>query len=519
MADSITVTEQLGARMTRVASFLVTGKFISLIINLITFVIIARIIGPSSYGIYTIIMSIISLFAGFGNPNLGGFISERVPKLISAKKPTEAKLVFGDTLLLTVFLGVALTAVAIASGSLLSTYALHNSSYTLTLDVGLLIILFSLLYYTLNYHLLSLNKGRSLAISAILHAVTQAVFGITLVFLGFGIIGAISGFLFGLIFGSAYELYAIKTSIGIKISLNNFSKRIKKILNFSKDLALSNILYMATSNFSVIFLGLIVSSSLVGYYGIASKIGSLIDVFVGAISLAILPMFSEAIYRKKQGANPGKLFYFSIYLSLLFGIPMITVVLIFAKEIILLSLYTSYLSAVPYMQLISIGIMIGIFGNYGTNFLISSSKQSKILKFTAITMLGEAISLFILTPIFGVLGMIIATVYVGSILSSVLYLNYLSKQGVILHKNKLLLLLLSNLIFAAIILPLNYIPFPSIGLLMGVILSFVLYPIIAGKLNAITKKDVEIIKKASAGVPIFGKILAYIASYTIKFCN
>lgn len=202
--DKKNLTKSLGKRMTHVASFLVAGKAISLIINLFTFVIIARLIGPSNYGIYTIIMAIAALFGGFGNPNITAYIAERAPKLISAGKLSEAKRLFGDTLVLSIIFGIILTTIALFLSPFLSSYSLHNLSYSLILDFAILTIFFSLIYSTLYYHILSLNKGGSLATSSVIHATSQGIFGIMLVLLGFGILGAISGFLLGLIIGNIF---------------------------------------------------------------------------------------------------------------------------------------------------------------------------------------------------------------------------------------------------------------------------------------------------------------------------
>ncbi len=513
------LTETLGKKMTNVASFIVAGKSISLIINLVTFIIIARYLGPSAFGIYTIIMSITALFGGFGNPNINSYISERIPKLISAKKTSEAKLVLGDTLFITIIFGIILTILVLVFSPSFSVYSLHNINYFFLLDIASVTILLALIYATLYYHILSLNKGGSLATSSIIHASIQGIFGVGLVLLGFGILGAILGFIFGLIVASLFEFYVLLKHLGFNFKLEGIFSRVKKILLFSKDMAYSNIISASISNFSVIFLALIVSSSLVGYYGIASRVGSLIDVFIGAISLAVLPMFSEAIYKEKQGANAGKLLYFSTYISLIFTTPLIIFLSVFSGEIIYIAFNTAYLGATQYMQLISIGILIGIFGSYGANFLITSSKQNKILKYTAISVLLQFIFLFILTPYFGVIGMIIATFYIGNISLSILYLNYFSKIGINMHRGKLLRLLTANFLFAFLLIPISLIFSGAIGLLIGVAAMFLLYPIFLGVMKALTNNDILVIKTVSESVPIFGKIIVSIANYASKFCS
>ncbi len=519
MNEDKNVSMELGSKMTKVASFLTFGKGISLFINLITFVIIARYIGPSNFGIYTIVMSIVALLTGFGNPNISFYLSERVPKLFSTNKNNEAKLMLGDTLLLTILFSIILSIIGIFLGTYFLSYIVHSYAYSMALFVGIPIIFFSLLYGNLYYYILGLNKGKNLAEASILHSITQFTFGVSLVFLGFGIIGAISGYLIGLIISTLFEFYIILKAVGMETRFSGFKKRAKTILAFSKSLAYTNIINNITSNFGILFLGIIVSASLVGYYGIASKIGSLLDVFIGAISLAILPMFSEAVSLKKKGVNAGKLLFYSMYMGILFAMPLIAIFVVFSSEITFIVFSTAYNNAVPYMQLISIGILIGIFSTFGANFLISSSKQKKVFKYAFISNLVQLISIIILIPFFGVYGLVIATLFIGNIVLNALYLNYFSKIGIILHRNKMIRLILANVIFAIVLFPLTYIIPESIGLVLGVLFIFLVYPILLGVIKGVSKKDLNLISTASKSVPFFGVIIQKITSYADNFAS
>ncbi len=518
MNEKKDISMELGSKMTKVASFLTFGKGISLFINLITFVIIARYIGPSNFGIYTIIMSIIALLSGFGNPNISYYLSKKIPRLFSTNKISEAKLMLGDTLLITLFFSIILSAVGIIFGTYFLSTVTHTYFYSLALLLGIPIIFFSLIYGNLYFYILGLNKGKELAEASIIHSITQFIFGVSLVLLGFGVAGGVSGYLMGLIISTLFEFFVILKLIGININLNGFKKRAKTILAFSKSLAYTNIINNVTSNFGILFLGIIVSASLVGYYGIASKIGSLLDVFIGAISLAILPMFSEAVSLKKEGANAGKLLFYSIYMGILFAMPLIMMFTVFSSEITFIVFSTAYNNAVPYMQLISIGILIGIFSTFGTNFLISSSKQKKVFKYAFISNLIQLIFIIILIPIFGVYGLVIATLFIGNIILNVLYLNYFSKIGIILHRNKMLRLILANVIFALILIPFTYIIPESVGLVLGILSIFLIYPILLGLIKGISKNDLDLINNASKSVPFFGFIIRKITAYAFNFC-
>ena len=58
--------ESLGKRSTRVLSSLFVGRFIATIIAGITFIVVARLLGPSDYGIYTLAVGIYSFIGAVG---------------------------------------------------------------------------------------------------------------------------------------------------------------------------------------------------------------------------------------------------------------------------------------------------------------------------------------------------------------------------------------------------------------------------------------------------------------------
>ncbi|MGC8479625.1 MAG: oligosaccharide flippase family protein [Candidatus Micrarchaeia archaeon] len=517
METEKSLSTELTNKMTKVAAFLTFGKGVSLILNLVTFVIIARIIGPSNFGIYTLIMTVVGLLTGFGNPSINSYISERIPKLISGKKNNEAKLLLGDTILLSIIFGGLLLLIGLALSGYVSIYVVHSAPNLLAIQISMLVIIFSLLYTNLYSYILSMNNGKVLAKTSILHAIAQFIFSIGLVLLGFSILGAISGYLIALVISTIFEFSVLYKTSGINIKLENFKKRAINILSFSKSLAYSNIASNISGNFGVLFLGILVPASLVGYYGVASKIGALIDVFVGAIGLAILPMFSEAIYLKKKGVNAGKFFSYSVYMAILFAMPIIMFLVVFAGEITFIAFSNTYAGSVPYMQLISIGILISLFSGFGSNFLISSAKQKKIFKYTLITSIIQIITTIILVPLFNVYGLILSLFFIGTIASNILYFNYLCKLGIDIKLRKLSRLIFSNILFAFIILPLTLIIPESIGLVLGFFAIFLLYPIILGFLKGISKTDLELIEKASKSIPLFGVVVRKIVSYANIF--
>ncbi len=124
--ETQSVTEELGMRTAKAASFLISGRFISLMISAVMFIVIARILAPHDYGIYILIMSAVTIVSTVGNTNLGPYLKEKVPRLKKDGKQLKIGVVMNDALLLNIIAGAILVAVSVALGNSLSVYAVPH---------------------------------------------------------------------------------------------------------------------------------------------------------------------------------------------------------------------------------------------------------------------------------------------------------------------------------------------------------------------------------------------------------
>lgn len=512
--------KELGVRTARAASLLISGRFVSIIISAAMFIIVARLLQPHNYGIYVLIMSAATIISTIGNPNIGNYLKERIPRLAAQKKTAEAGTALGDAFLISLCIGAALLIISVIFGNTISTYFLKAPNYNFALDLGFISVLASLLYSTFNDALISINKSGGAAFASIVHSTIQAVTSVSLVFMGFGIIGALSGFSIGLVFAFIFELYIANKTHPIRFAVKGMAKRFAEAINFSKYLTFSGVISSIVSNFSTIYLSFFVLPSIIGDYGIAQKALSAIDVITGSIALALIPMFSEAKQRSPSGPDAGKLFYYSIYLSLLVATPVVLFISIFSHVLIVLLFSASYAGATLYMQLIMLSIPISIFGAYGVNFVIGIGEPGKVMKYTLITGLVSVAAMVPLTMYFGVVGTIAAIFYIGNIIPGMLYVKYILRRGAKLNLSKISRVILANAVpaialSAMLLLNLQ----PILELVLGAIIYLAIYPILAAKFGAIEVKDIALIKESGDKLPFVGGILNAFLNYAAAFTS
>lgn len=515
--DQKAVTE-LAARTAKVATFITSGKIASIVIQAVMFIAVARLLGPTNYGLYTLIISISAFMSSFGNVSIGTYFNERIPYLLAKKRGREIGRELGDGVIALLIPGLALFLAGALLSGVISLYVLHSDVYANLLILSMASILFTFLYAAFNLVLISFNDGKDSAIAITVYSILQAAISIFLIYMGFGILGAIVGYLLALLISSLFQIFQANATYPISFEWKGMLKRIREMLNFSMPITYSNIITTLLSNFSIVLLGVIVLPQFIGEYGVASRIGTLLDVVVGSIAVVLIPMFAEAIHNRKLGPKVGKFLYYSIYFGLLFTTPMIAYITVFAKALITTLFTPSYSNAILYVQLISIGMLLSIFGSYASQLAISSRKTSKVFRYTLVVGIIEVVSLLILTPLLHVIGVIIALFYIGSIASNVLFMRYLKEIGISIKFGAIAKVIISNVLLAILLTPLLFLNVnPEVILVLGVLLILLLYPPIIALLKAITKDELRLLKELSANIPILGKVLSGLLSYSLLF--
>lgn len=518
-SDSLQEAKKLAGKTAKVASLLASGKVISIIIQAFMFIVIARLLGPANYGVYILILGVAAFISAFGNVSIGTYLNERIPYLLSKKRRAEVGVALGDGAIAMVLPGIALLIIGIAASGLISSHVLHSSAYVYLVILSMFTIVFSFLFSGFNLILVSYGDGKNSAIGNMLYSAVQAFASIFLVLLGYGIGGAIFGYVLALIVGSAFQMLTAARRFSIKVTTSGMRSRVRSMLKFSMPLTYSNIITTLISNFSLVLLGLIfVPQLLIGEYGVATKIGTLIDVVAGSISIVLIPMFAEAVNSARMNKNLSKLFHYSVYFGLLFTTPMIAYVVVFSKYLIITLFTSSYSSAVFYMQLISIGLLLSTFGTFATQLVISTRKTSAVLRYSLIAGLAEFISLIVLAPLLHVIGVIIALLYIGSIVTGMLFMNYLKKIGIKMEMGQIGRLLLANVILGLVLSIFLFVSLSwALLLLLGAAVLLLLYPILIAKLGAISSDEVELLRELSRSIPFFGTMLDKLLAYALFF--
>jgi O-antigen/teichoic acid export membrane protein len=514
-----TKTLDLGVKHAGIASFVFIAKAISLIVGGVMLIVITRLLGPAQYGIYTLSLAISGFIVGFGSLNISAYFNKNIPKLIAKGEEREIGIIVGDSLLFLLFLSLMLIFIGAVLAGFIAETVFGSVSYIEYVYLALSTVLWYIIYSTFTSVLVSFGIAREVGIASVCGLIFQSVLSIILVSLGFGAVGAILGYTASLLIGSAIVLYYINAHVPIRFTLGGIRNRLHEMIMFSIPLTVTAIITSLTANFVVIFFGiLLISTSAIGEYGIAARVGQVFDAVSGAISVVLIPMFATAVYNKHSISKISKLYHDSVYYNLLFTTPLIVYASVLSKDIILTLFTSAYTLAIIYMPLVSIGMLISFLWNAAYYMTISIGRVDKVLRFAIICTAIQLVSMLILGELFGVIGVIIAYFYIGNIAFAFFYFRGLRNFGMHIKLGPILKLIISNLIFGAALVPLVFLQIrPLYVLIIGVVLGLILYPIALIKMGALSKNELDVLYQVSNGMPFIGGIFRVLLQYSEFF--
>ncbi len=528
--------ERLGVSAGNVASFLLVGKVLAVIAGAINFIIIARLLQPSNYGLYTLAIGLFGLFSTFAGLNVSAYFNKRIPELVGSKDQYQISRVLGNGFAISIMLALIFATIGILGVNIINGYIFHSQAANIIIEITAIGTIISIIWTNLYAALISFGEGKHAAISSVISAVVQAAVSISLVFYGFGVAGALVGIFAGLIVGVAYGFVFLYKYSSIVFDAKYFVKRAKDIVTFSVPLTISNILNSAAGNLAVLFLGSLFAANIIGSYGVATKVGNFMDIIIGSISLVLIPMFASAYARKSVSRHVGRMYDYSIYFGLLFAMPLIVFVVVFSKALVSLLVSASYTATIQvinvpllgminagtplYVVMVGIGILISIINTFGTALATSKGDVEKVMKYSIIVFIAQMISLIALVPTYGALGVIFSLFYINNIIGVLLFYNYAKQTLKLKIEYNVGKIILSNAILGILLFAvLLAVPNQLFEIFAGGIVILLAYPLILGVLGGIKHYEMNLLRQIGSKMPIIGFLIRPFIEYADMFAK
>ncbi len=475
---------------------LVIGNTIAMMANAVGVILVARMLLPADYGLFTITLilpGIFYLLTGWGiNPPLIRLIARR---RANTTEINEKNLIF-TTYLFRILLGGSLTLILFFMSDFLAASVLKKPEVGSYVRIASILVISEIIFQTNNAVFAGYEKMTTRAALNICQSLIKGIFSPLLVYIGMGVsvvvIAHTSSYLEAGLIGLI--LVIKQTNISKRPEpTTSFKQTLKILLTFGFPLFLSQIFLRASVHIRGLLLSWYISSDIIGNYGVANWFNLLLFTITNSIGVALFPAFSKYEFQSEP-TQLRDIYRGSTRYSTIFIIPLTMLIITSSESIIQFLFNTKYPHAPTFLILLLLpNLFIGLGRISIRRLLISQGENRATLVLDSINSIITIILAYTFIQIWSVNGLLISLVI--SALSHCLIGSYIiyTKFGIthnITHEIQTLLSAgFSGLITKNIVDSLN-IANPFITIIISTILFLTTYIITAPLTGAIQKRDI-----------------------------
>lgn len=359
----------------------------------------ARVLGPSSWGAFSYVMSLVAFMTIFSDMGMGAIVTRE-----SSKNPEFSKKYFSTAFCLKIILLVVAILLLIFGAPYITNIPEAKSLMPL---VAIILFFDSLR----NFGFVISRAKEKMQLEALNEVITN--FAITVLGLAFLYIlptsrSLASAYIYGVIIGFITVFLMLKDHF--YSSLTSFDKTlIKPILKDSLPFALASFLGAIMINTDLIMIGWMRPANEVGFYSAAQKPVQVFYTIASLFAVSIFPALTKTL--KDSLEKGGKILEKAVSMSLLVAIPLSLGGIILADQIINLVFGSQYLAATSSFQILMLTILIIFPSVIVSNSILAHEQQKNFIAFSMIGAIGNIIFNFLLIPRFGIAGASASTVF------------------------------------------------------------------------------------------------------------
>lgn len=346
-------------------SFLMMGSSIlANFLNYVFNVVVVRLLGPSNYGVFASLISLLTIFS----------VPAAALTIATTKFTAEFKGQSSDQkihTLLSTLIKILLIGGA-ATFLVLTAFSSQIASFLNIKEVGPVILVGAaflvILPQTATLGVLQgLQSFLFLSLNSIFSAIVKLVGGLGLVFLGYSVVGALSGFLLALFLPFLVSLFALRRFFGRGRAAVDWSSFIR----YTPSAALSALGLSLLITTDIILVKHFFSSFEAGIYSSLSLVGRVILFFSSPISVVMFPIIAE---RHSGRKDYHRYLFYSLSLVALASLLITAFYFLFPIYSVKFFFGEKFLPAAPYLGFFGIFITFYSLSNVLVSFFLSIHK-------------------------------------------------------------------------------------------------------------------------------------------------
>jgi len=520
-SDELSTIAQKAARG---GLFLFIGNASSTVILAVGIIIVARLLGPSSYGLYTLAVVIPTLLISLSDAGMNYALVRYPAMLRAAGDRARASRLIRLGFLVKLAMSAIAFLVCYAGSSQIATVVLNRPELAPFLQLASLLIIFQAIFDATTNSFIGQDLMQCSATVQIMQAILKGTLGPVLVLIGLGIGGALWGYVLALaaagLTGAAvlFTRYARRS----QQTGDSVSMELRELLGYSLPLYIASILGVFLTQYQSIVLAHFASNVEIGNFGATWNFTAFMSILVYPITTAMFPMFAK-MDPKSQRSDLARGFVLAVKYTSLLMAPASVAVMIFSRNLIYLVYGSGYTFAPQYLVLLSAIYLLSVIGGYvlGT-FLNGLAETGIVVTMSVLTLaiylpLGPA-----LTWLRGPDGLLVAYI-VANAISTIYGVRQISVKFDVRPDLKggrrTLLAALAGAVPTIALIQFDRMGVGAFNLIVGGLVYLLVYLTLAPVLRAVEEQDILNLRGLLGGTQVVARLLRPVFDYELKLLS
>jgi stage V sporulation protein B len=391
---------------------LMIGQIIATIINAVTVIWIARVLGSTSYGEYTIAFIPVSISLLFQDLGMNSSITRFVSLYRHDGQEKQLKTAVMTGLVFSIFTSIIISGFIIVFAEPIAVGYLHKPEIEPLLRASALAVLgggglvTTLQAIFVGYEIMSLRSFLT-----VFWSICRTVLSAALILMGMGSFGAVFAYTASQIIAGIIGVFLLLIYIKFPSDSNNALDfgMLKRYLIYGLPLSLGTLLQGILQQFYQYLMVLYVSTELIGNYGAAVTFGSLVSLLTGPIYISLFPLYSKF---KRGDPELAIIFRTAVKFTGLITLPVCLAIIAVAEPLSRLMFGANDYPLVPlYLSVYILNYAFEGLGGMSLGTLISGIGESRAsLRASIITFITGVSLAVLLVSRLGMVGILITIV-------------------------------------------------------------------------------------------------------------
>ncbi|MEO3993492.1 MAG: oligosaccharide flippase family protein [Desulfurococcaceae archaeon TW002] len=497
--------EKVLVRTSRNVLVIFLGNFLSTLFLAVSAIIVARLLQPENYGVYSVslvVSNVLLLFTDFG---IDSAFVKYVSKFNALKRDEIVKEVIIKGLILKFIIVSAVSITNYLFAPELSTILAERPELSYYVSFTAILTFSTALMNSSLAIITALGRMKLRSFIMVMQSLTKLLLSPLLVLVGLGVLGALLGYIVS---------YVVSCAAGLIIILNYIKLRKPRegiigssdLIRFGLPLYLSSLLSVVLQRFQYVMLARVATNAELGNMQAANQFISLITLTIAPFSITLFPVFSGLEVRGAWG-DINKLLNNVLKYMCLFTVQVALMIGVFSQDLVRFIYGRLYVTAPHYLTLMSIGYVYAPFTVTLTALLGGLGRTKDLLYSSIIQLLVMMPVSYLLILSAGPEGYAVALSLTG--LPALTYLLLVTRKlNINISWKPLIRIYVISFSSVLIAIPTHYmIENYVIRLLTKSLISLITYIVLLVFTGSLYWKDYELLKKTFESVPLLGKVL------------